>query len=272
MEYLRKFGTEVVTFNRDDTSFYTCTKNEKTLCKWLEDQSVKQVYYCAGSVNLQSRYHDFRGEIATLFQFHKIIFRCCKKLNIKQAYYSSAGALYPENILSKEDDFVLPRSYYSLLKFRTEQLLLQIDQGAIIFRITNPYGMPALPKGRTQGVIDIFINRAYNREPITLFTPTTILRNYIYIDDLNFVVSRLVEENCSGIFNIGSDTHHSIDDVVSEIEGVTEHHFAKLYKQSLLHRKNILIDISRLRAYIPELQCTNLSKAVSNIWQSYVSK
>lgn len=86
-------------------------------------------------------------------------------------------------------------------------------------RITNPYGPYQRPEQRNYGVINQFIYRAVNGQPITLYGEGEQLRDYIHVDD---VVEALLEAAASRTaigqtFNVGSGTATSLGELAELI-------------------------------------------------------
>ena len=140
--------------------------------------------------------------------------------------FLSSTAVYGEDIHNRnitEDTPVQPTSYYGMAKFVSERLLWkslsrQSQTPLLILRPPTLYG-PG-DKGNTYGPIS-FLNAALREEPVTLWGDGTELREFIYIDDLVEIVSRLALNPTPGLVNAVSGKSHSFCRVLSLVEAVS---------------------------------------------------
>jgi len=91
----------------------------------------------------------------------------------------------------------------------------------LIIRPSNPYG-PRQNFLGNQGVIAIFIYRILTRQPIEIWGDGSAFKDYIFIDDLVGAVAALLKSNCcNDVFNVGSGTCVSVNELLAVIQDIT---------------------------------------------------
>lgn len=157
------------------------------------------------------------------------LFELCVKNNIKRIIYpSSGGAIYGLNQQSvikgyyNENDLPLPVSPYAIGKLSIESYLryfkIKHKLDYIVYRISNPYG-PNQSRASLQGVIPIFIEKLINNEPITVYGDGSMIRDYIYVDDVaKMIVNSFESKHKHDLYNIGSGNGTTINSIIKNIE------------------------------------------------------
>ena len=144
--------------------------------------------------------------------------------NKKLIYISSGGAVYGNSVESpiRENSDAWPISSYGITKMAIEKhIFMHVAKGdldARIIRASNPYG-PFQSGANNQGVIANFIRKSLRHEKIMVWGDGTVVRDYIYVDDLVLAILKLVDYSGSElIFNIGSGLPTSINDLLNQLE------------------------------------------------------
>jgi len=112
-----------------------------------------------------------------------------------------------------------PISAYGRAKLRLEELLLSsalVDK--IVVRVANAYG-PGQPIASGQGVIAHWLRAARRGENLRIFGPSSITRDYVYIDDIAGALLRIAstEATLPRILNIGSGRPTSLQDLAEAL-------------------------------------------------------
>lgn len=157
------------------------------------------------------------------------LFQLCVEEGVKRVVYaSSGGAIYGNNASTvyKETDITLPVSPYAIGKLTIENYLryfhVKHSLEYTVFRIANPYG-ERQPFWRKQGVIPIFLEKVYNDAPLTVLGDGSMVRDYIYVKDVaKMIVATLARQPLHSVYNLGSGSGHSVNELISTIESVAE--------------------------------------------------
>jgi UDP-glucose 4-epimerase len=142
-------------------------------------------------------------------------------------FASSGGAVYGaarERRPFGEDDPCRPQSSYGIQKLTTEHFLRMAAEHrwltATALRIGNPYGVP-LPPERLQGFIGTAVAQFLAGERIRIFGNRANVRDFVHIIDVCRAVElSLTSRESFDVFNIGSGTGHSVDDVLRLVEAL----------------------------------------------------
>jgi len=152
----------------------------------------------------------------------------CVAAEIGTFYFaSSGGAVYGDSAVDRhsEGDALRPVSPYGIGKATVEHYLRyfhrQFGLHSIVLRIANAYG-PGRFSDRGQGFIPIALRRISRGEPVTQYGDGSMVRDYIYIDDLVEMVMQIAGRSPRHrVYNLGSGAGHSVRDVITSIRRVT---------------------------------------------------
>lgn len=152
----------------------------------------------------------------------------CVKRNVKKVIFlSSGGTIYgfPESLPVTENHKTNPICSYGITKLTIEKYLYLFKElynlDYVILRPSNPYGPRQNPFG-IQGVISVFLGKLLRNEPIEIWGDGTIVRDYLYIEDLVEAISLAVSSNSSHrIYNIGSGFGYTLNDILKTINKIT---------------------------------------------------
>lgn len=228
------------------------------LCSILIENSIDIVIHLASHLIPSSTGEDYFTELGTtivptirllpFLAFHKIKF----------VYFSSGGTIYGSKITKqfREEDALAPINYYGQSKLvledsiRFEQRFSGLEY--LIIRPSNLYGTGQNIYGK-QGLIAVSLGKILNNEKITIWGDGSIIRDYLYIDDLTYAVSALINKNVKNeVINIGSGVGYSVNEVIAELQKQTNCDFEIEYTAGRAVDTPVLVlDISKLKAYIP---------------------
>lgn len=146
--------------------------------------------------------------------------QCVKKV----IFISSGGTVYgiPHKIPIPEDHPKRPVCSYGIIKLTIEKYLHLFHENGgpdyTILRLSNPFGRYQLPDA-SQGAVAVFINNALNGNPIEVWGDGSVVRDFIFVDDvIDAMVQALIYRGKDKIFNIGSGSGLSLNDIIESIE------------------------------------------------------
>jgi len=85
---------------------------------------------------------------------------------------------------------------------------------SLILRPSNVYGTNAHNIGM-QGTIPTFCERIKNDEKITIYGDGEIIRDYLHVHDLVSFIILSLKKGLTGVYNVGSGTATSLNDLLS---------------------------------------------------------
>ncbi|WP_114008025.1 NAD-dependent epimerase/dehydratase family protein [Cohaesibacter intestini] len=157
----------------------------------------------------------------------------CKKL----LFLSSGGTVYgiPEQLPVPETHPLRPICSYGVVKVAIENYLF-LEQKLhglqpVVIRPSNPYG-PRQSKAGLQGVITAFLRNILAGKPIEIWGDGSVVRDYLYIDDLVALCEKAITSSETGIFNAGFGRGHSLLELITEIEAVHGQSIDPIFKDS----------------------------------------
>lgn len=141
-------------------------------------------------------------------------------------FISSGGTVYgiPKYVPMDEIHPTDPLVSYGITKLTIEKylLLFQYLYGirSVILRVSNAYG-PRQRLETSQGAVGIFLDRALRGLPIEIWGDGSIVRDYVYVDDVaNAFTRALVYDGEKSVFNISSGVGVSLNELLDEIESI----------------------------------------------------
>lgn len=139
-------------------------------------------------------------------------------------FASSGGTIYGASRSGKpltESDPTEPISAYGISKLMIEKYIAlfshNYDLPYTILRFSNPYGPSQA--SRAQGAVGVFSRKALQGEEIEVWGDGSTIRDYLYEEDLAAAVGSVLQTPpVSGIYNVGTGTGTSLNELIKTIE------------------------------------------------------
>jgi len=142
------------------------------------------------------------------------------KANVRCFVFASSIAVYGTNVLPMvETATPKPEDPYGIAKYAVELDLKAAHEmfglNYIIFRPHNVYGEHQNIGDKYRNVIGIFMNQLLQSKPLTIYGDGQQSRAFTYIDDVAPHIARsvMLEQAYNEVFNIGSDTQHTVTEL-----------------------------------------------------------
>lgn len=236
--------------------------------------SEAYVFHMISTTNPATSNNDPFIDIDTNVRSSIELLQLCAEKGVKKVIFPSSGGTVYGDIDSDmigENIVPEPRSPYGIGKLTIENYLRYFNFTTgldyVIYRVANPYGPGQNIYGK-QGVIPIFMHKFLEEEPLTIYDDGSMIRDYIYIDDLiNMVVGSFAEANKHAVYNLGSGKGVSVNEVVDAIETCTNHIAEKtrIDTPSTFIHKSVL-DTKRFIEEFNIHPTTNLEEGVAKTW------
>jgi UDP-glucose 4-epimerase len=205
---------------------YSDFSNTALLSQALDN---KQVVY-----HLLTTTVPFTADIDPIFDIESNLIATIKLLDMivekgiqRFVYSSSGGTVYGKSQYLPIDEKhpCNPKGSYGIVKNTVERYIemyaLKNKFSYLIARPSNPYG-PAQNYKKNQGLIAKLIYSGMNQEEVTIWGDGSATRDYIFIDDLTyfFKIAGLSKE--TGVFNVGSGTGKSVNQIILALSDIIE--------------------------------------------------
>lgn len=203
------------------------------------------------------------------------LFQAAVDSGVQHVFFTSTGgAIYGDQGKSSysETDRTKPVSPYAIGKLAVENYLDYFKNAfglnSTTFRISNPYG-PRQKINRKQGLIPIALREALRGKPVTQFGDGSMVRDFIYIDDVIKMITSIVSSpHSQSIYNLGSGIGFSVAQILSEISSQVEIPLQiEVKPQPPTYVSRVVLNIDRYVEEFGEPSLTPLSEGISKTAQ-----
>jgi UDP-glucose 4-epimerase len=190
-------------------------------------------------------------------------------------FFSSGGTVYgvPQHLPVEESHVLRPISSYGVTKVAIENYLLMYQQlgtlDPLILRPSNPYG-PRQSAAGIQGAVGTFLGKALVKQGVSIWGDGEIIRDYLYVDDLIALAIRAGVTDICGVYNVGSGTGLSLNELCNLVREITG---APLPVEYLPARKfdvpKVVLDIyaaSKQFGWAPNI---SMEEGLARTWASF---
>ncbi len=157
------------------------------------------------------------------------------KYGVKKFIFSSTGgAIYGEDVPIPTDETTVPHpvSPYGIAKRSVEMYLefykKEKNLNYVSLRYGNVYGPRQDPNGEA-GVVAIFSSRMLKNDEVTIFGDGEYVRDYVYVKDVVRANLLALNENVSGIYNIGTGIGTSVNELFKMLAQITHYQKQPVY-------------------------------------------
>lgn len=196
---------------------------------------------------------------------------------VKYVFISSGGTIYGTNRSERihEQEKRQPINLYGLSKLIFEEYIEYAGRSCgldyLVVRPSNPYGQHQNPY-KKQGLVAVAMDRVRRGEAVEVWGDGSVVRDYIYIDDMVDALSRLIGAGkWKQVFNIGTGVGYSIREVLDVIQKVTEWTPVVSYTSGRnVDTDRMVLDVSKLESVI-DFKPRSLETGVMDYYKSIVS-
>ena len=147
-------------------------------------QGVEGVFHLAALVGVDHCLSDDQAVINVNLKGTENVLKACQANGVKRLLFSSSSEVYGDGVKVpfSESDELQPKSMYGKTKIRSEQLLKEQagpDLQVRVVRFFNIYGLGQ----RTDFVINRFVERILNGQPITIYGDGLQTRCFTHVTD-----------------------------------------------------------------------------------------
>ncbi|KEI92427.1 GDP-mannose 4,6-dehydratase [Clostridium botulinum] len=195
---------------------------DPNVSKIFEKEKFDIVYHLAAQIDVQKSITNpiFDSNVNVCGTIN--IINNCVNYNVKKIVYSSSAAVYghPEYLPIDEGHGIMPISYYGLSKYTAEEYIRVFSNlnnlDFTILRYANVYGIRQDPKGEG-GVISIFMNSLFKKQPLYIFGDGSALRDYIFVEDIVDANIAALSSGSKERFNIGTGVYTSVKELAENM-------------------------------------------------------
>lgn len=185
---------------------------------------IDAVYHCLSTVNPGNSNIRFMQGYSRDFVQSVHLFDRCIKMGIKVIFLSSGGTIYgiQREQPIQENAECKPINHYGSVKLCIESVMrtfnTQTHSNMLIARISNPYG-PGQDFHKGVGFVDAAVKKTLSHEPIEIWGDGSVVRDYIYIDDVVEMLYALLDyDGEQEVFNVSSNEGISLNQVIEGLQ------------------------------------------------------
>lgn len=210
-----------------------------SVTEWAELlRGVSTVYHLAWSTLPQTSNEDPPTDASdNIVKTLELLQAAKRQDNLRLVFASSGGTVYGalSSVPANEQHSTNPRCAYGVSKLAIEKYLAMYHDlwglNGISLRIGNAYG-PGQKIGRNFGAIATFAMHAVKGEPITIYGNGSVIRDYIYIDDLvDAIIAAGSHVSATGVINVAAGVGKSLNDIIDVLGKVCAEKIAVNYIQ-----------------------------------------
>lgn len=266
--YLSELKHQVISFD------ISKDKEDKDNIKYIEGdffddedlipclEGIDIVYHAISTINPgNSNQKYMQGYTYDFLQSVKLC-ELSNSYHFRLIYLSSGGTVYgyQEKMPICEETMSIPINHYGNLKLCIENTLRTFHQqsgtDAIIARVANPYG-PGQDYSRGVGFIDAALKKAMHGQTIEVWGDGSVIRDYIYIEDVCHMLSLLVDyQGDEKVFNISSNQGTSQKEILDIVEKLIPDISIQYMLGRTVDVPQIVLDNSRIKAMCPQRLCS----------------
>ena len=237
-------------FYFNDKAEYHCISITNSYVSGLF-QDVDYVFHLAAEARIQPALENPELAIETNVLGTCKILKYALEYGVKRVMYSSTSSAYGliNPIPLKEDmkkDCLNP---YSITKTAGEDFCKMYTNlyglETVTFRYFNVYGERQPTKGQYAPVVGLFQRQSEAGQPMTVVGDGEQTRDYTHVSDVvaaNIAAMTAPEEACGELFNIGTGTNYSVNDIARMVGGEVKYIPARLGEA-----RDTLADISKTK-------------------------
>jgi nucleoside-diphosphate-sugar epimerase len=179
------------------------------------------------------------------------VFEFAAKFKAKKVIFPSSSSVYGNTPLPQcETTSTLPANPYGVAKLACEHIarLYSHVVPSVGLRIFAGYGPGEAHKGEIASIITIFIKDiARNHRPI-IFGDGTQSRDFVYIDDIVEAALAAIDNDFTGIINVGSGQSRTFNEIVAIINNLLCKNIRPRYiEKPAQYFEHTLADITKMK-------------------------
>jgi len=190
------------------------------------------------------------------------IVKSIDKKKVNKIIFLSSVDVYSKskNIRINEKTIPEPKTLYGKSKILSEKILFNFCSNIplLVLRLPGVYGYG----DKFNSTIGKFITQAFNNRKIYVSKGGEERRDYLYIEDLIFLIKKLINRDITGILNIVTGKSVKIIKVVKEIGSILEAEFELIPLTKKNKVENLIFDNKLFTSIFPDFKFINFTTAV----------
>ncbi len=221
-----------------DAKFYNVDITSDEITKIFEEEKFDLLNHHAAQVDVRVSVYNPIFDAHTNIIGGLNLYNTAVQTGVKKIIFaSSGGTVYGEQTQfpATENHSTEPCSPYGIAKLTNEKYIkyfnLQNGIDFVILRYANIYGPRQNPFGEA-GVVAIFTNKLLNGEQPFINGDGFNTRDYTFVDDVVNANVIALDEDVSGIFNIGTGIEKDVNFIFQSVKSLTNSDCPEIHKDA----------------------------------------
>lgn len=229
-------------------------QNFRLIKRLIKD--TEAIFHLAANVTIRGSVTNFYNDAKINIMGTLNLLRACQSTpSVKKFIFSSSMAVYADSRTPKpvsENYKTQPISPYGIAKLACERYVLvacgQMGIKRIILRYFNTYG-PKQTFTPYVGVINIFINRLLDNQPLTVYGDGEQRRDFVHVKDVAEATYKAFETDIDGqILNVGTGVSTSVNQIAAILaKKINPSAKIKNHPPHLGELRNSIANVSKLK-------------------------
>ena len=246
-------------------------KSSIALSKYLTADCI--VVMCAGvKKQLGDNLSTFESNSAIINNF-------CRAISLvppKKIIFFSSASVYGEDVAYSEKISektpVQPSTYYGIAKYTAERLIERTctdnKMQLVIIRPPLTYGKDDLSLG--YGPTG-FTYKAINKEEIILWGDGTEYREFVYVEDVSKIISRLLNSDHNGVVNLVSGRSYNFQQILDSLTGILGSGIKVKERERTKAKVDHHYSNKVLNDLVGDFKFTSLESGLADMYQSLIT-
>ena len=260
-----------------DNNYVKCRidiRNKKKVFSWIKKNNFDLFIHLAAIVSVKNVEKNLKDSFDVNFVGTKNIVDAFIKFKKKNFwfFYSSTSHVYGsrENLTPfKETDKTKPLNYYAKTKINSEKYIIKkLNTKNIKCCLGRIFSFTDINQELSFFIPSMF--QKINSKKIKKFSlkNSDSLRDFIDVEEIVRSINLLYKKNSTGIFNICSGYHYSLQEILLKISKLCKSKKKITFIKSQ-KRKNIIGNVNKLYNLIKKKPRSNLDKTLKKYWKKY---
>jgi UDP-glucose 4-epimerase len=216
---LKKRGHEVVTVDIvNDAEFLFDVTSNKFVEYFKDDKDIKCIYHFASPCSVIQFNQDVNSATRNSIDGLNNIIQLSRILDAK-VIMPSSGNVYGDIPYMKEDVTPKPNNPYGITKRAMEYIVMGSIRNYCVFRIFCGYGPGETKKGDIASPVTMFIRDVLNNKRPVVWGNGEQTRDFVYIDDISRLMVDAMEQDVTGLYNLGTGESLSFNLMLAILAG-----------------------------------------------------
>lgn len=264
--------------NKNDSEYFCVNLSDtEKIIQIIEENQIECILHFISTLIPSSDSSQYNIDVMENYFPTIRLLEYCSENYIRFVYFSSGGAVYGnQKEVFNEHTKREPVSFYGLSKLNFENLIEYYYKTAglnyLIIRPSNPYGFGQNLYGK-QGLIAIIIGKILNNEAIEIWGDGNAVKDYIYIDDFVYYVTKLISlsDAWNESYNIGVGIGISVNEVLEAFrENKIQLPEIKYINSKQTDVKRMVLDCTKIQELIP-YKTKDIKEGIKNFYWKVIN-